>query len=631
MKNSKLTRIISMGGVLRIEAPPNLLQGSHRIFFVNVLRFDINDRFGYVSPNTATPETLATIISYLKENDFKFTLNPESESLVAQFRNDATLIKEARSIGDHLKQSPPKTITIPGLRRPLKPYQVPSVSHIVQIPNSANFSVPGSGKTGIVLAAFALLRQQKQIDKIVVIGPRAAFMPWEEEYVACFKQRASSIRITGSKSTRKHLYRMADSKNLILLSYHMANNDTESLIGFLKRHKVMLVLDESHNIKRLEGGHWADALLSVAPYATKRVILTGTPAPHSLYDLWTQITFLWPNSSILGSRDQFKFQVDSQGDKFVPVLKDELHPFYWRIRKHDLALPRPIYKRIQLKMKPYQTAIYSTLAAKVLAEITKSPEERIRLRQWRKARMVRLLQAASNPSLLNQYSAEFRIPPLDASGLPVDQLIEKYPEYEMPVKLEYAVKLTRELCKKGHKVLIWTSFVHNIKMLKTLLHKLNPSVVYGEIPKDDDDNEQLNREKMIRDFKTSPKHMVLIANPGACAESVSLHKICHHAIYIDRTFNGAQYMQSLDRIHRLGLTANERVYYYFLQASNTIDNVIDSRLGQKLKRMLDLLDDEFAVLSLDTNTEDFSEATEEDADFDALIKQLKKQVEIQRK
>src|SRR4029077_2611960 len=116
------------------------------------------------------------------------------------------------------------------------------------------------------------------------------------------------------------------------------------------------------------------------------------------------------------------------------------------------------------------------------------------------------------------------------------------------------------------------------------------------VPKDETEDVEFNREKIISEFKHSADHNILIANPSACAESVSLHKACHHAVYFDRTFNGAHYMQSLDRIHRVGLERDDKVHYHILQMTDSIDIVIDERLEEKQKRMLMLLDDDFGVL-----------------------------------
>jgi SNF2 family DNA or RNA helicase len=206
-------------------------------------------------------------------------------------------------------------------------------------------------------------------------------------------------------------------------------------------------------------------------------------------------------------------------------------------------------------------------------------------------------------------------------------LIHDYHKYETPVKVDFALKLARELVGKKQKVLIWTAFVHNIRTLEHGLRDLRPRVIYGDVPKDENEDLEFNRERMINDFRTSSEYPVLIANPGACAESVSLHRVCTHAIYLDRTFNAAQYMQSLDRIHRVGMKASDRVQYYLLQSRDTIDEVIDERLIEKEARMKRLLDEDISVMSLDYEANEFSEESEEDRDFSALVEQLQREAQ----
>ena len=75
-------------------------------------------------------------------------------------------------------------------KRILKPYQIKSVKHLFEIGHGANFSVPGSGKTTITFATFSLWKEYNTINKIMVIGPRSSFMPWEEEFEQCFGKKS---------------------------------------------------------------------------------------------------------------------------------------------------------------------------------------------------------------------------------------------------------------------------------------------------------------------------------------------------------------------------------------------------------------------------------------------------------
>lgn len=624
-------RLAVDNGVLRVLAPPRspIHEGRHFIYLVNVLGLEPIDapEPGYRMDLGASKQALLPqIADYLREKGFGVQLEGAASEISNRLKSEAKALEDARVTGRALKDAWQKapSIDVPGFQRQLKPYQVPAVRHAVSMAHSANFSVPGSGKTTVTLAAYAILKSRGEIERLVVIGPRACFMPWEEEFEACLGRPPVSVRISGSRDRRKVLYREADTADLVLLSYQMASNDADDVAALLQRGKCLVVLDESHNVKRIEGGKWAEAVVELAPFATRRLILSGTPAPNSLLDLWSQFTFLWPNPPLLGRKDHFRFKIEEHGSK-PDVVKESLKPFFWRIKKSDLRLPTPIFHKVSVEMRTYQRRIYDAIGAKVLKDVVKVPTDRAKLRTWRKAKLIRLLQTASNPSLLSEYSMEFRIPPLDASDLPVDQLIERYSEFEVPAKLECAEKLVRQLVRRRQKALLWTTFVHNIKTLEARLQDLKPLSIFGGVPKDDDEDEEYNREQIIRQFKTSASTSVLIANPSACAESVSLHKVCKHAVYLDRTFNGAQYLQSLDRIHRVGLGPRDRVHYYILEAKDSVDAVVDERLEEKKKRMLELLNDDISVMNLDTSPEAVSDEGDEEADFSAVVTQLKKE------
>ncbi len=96
-----------------------------------------------------------------------------------------------------------------------------------------------------------------------------------------------------------------------------------------------------------------------------------------------------------------------------------------------------------------------------------------------------------------------------------------------------------------------------------------------------------------------------MANPAACSEGISLHRVCHHAIYVDRTYNAAHYLQSVDRIHRLGLDSNTETYVYLIESVapgviGAIDFSVRRRMIAKLNMMASALEDmDLRQLALD--------------------------------
>ena len=573
-----------------------------------------------------TSKIIQDTVEFCEKFNVKCNLDSYCKQRLEDSNKSQTSFSEARSSSTAIRTGgTPHLELSPNFKRTLKPYQIKPVKHLFEVGYGANFSVPGSGKTTITYAAFSLWKQRGIANKIMVMGPRSSFMTWEEEFVQCFGKKARSLRLDGNKVCS--LPEIANDRDLILCTYQLMSNHATEIIELLSGYQILLVLDESHHVKRLSGGLWSESVLRISPYATRRVILSGTPMPQSAIDLWTQFTFLWPHKNLLGESVSYKRYVKNH--KGLGKFSEEIRPFYTRITKDSLGLEPARPQKIIVPLRKYQRKIYDTLALLTLQEI-ESSDERTRLRMWRRNKIIRLLQAASNPSLLSEFSSEFTIPPLSGEGLPVSALIEKYSKYEIPSKLFKAAAIARDLIKSGEKVIIWTTFVHNITVLQNeLLKEYSPLIIRGDVPKDDEENEQINREKIIRQFKNKDEPQILIATPSSLSESVSLHKnkkgntVCKTAIYVDRTFNAGQYMQSLDRIHRIGLDPGTQVRYILLVGEGTIDEAIHDRLSEKITSMYHALNDDISVLDLEASQEKISDA-QLNLDFERTYEYLKK-------
>jgi SNF2 family DNA or RNA helicase len=481
-----------------------------------------------------------------------------------------------------------------GFLRKLTPTQFKALYHLIQIENGANFSVPGSGKTSVALAYYHYLKVNKLVDGIFVIGPASVFEPWETEYYECFKQKPKCLRLAGySKVERRKKYIGFKNYELFLNTYHSSVKDIDEIITIFKNKRFLLILDESHYIKRPQGGVIAEAVMAIGIFACRKIILTGTPMPNGLPDLWSQITFLWPDQEPLSDVDSYLNDINNNPEKKFLETKKEINPFFFRITKKQLELPKPYLITRKIKLSPIQQQIYKGVAIQFLNELNLSKDDKFIFRELRRARAVRLLQIASNPSLLRKSCDEFMLPRFDINNLNLREIIDKYSEIEIPSKIKLAAKIIHDVVTDGRKVILWSSFVHNLEMLNKLLESYNPTIIHGGIPYNKTTDEiELSREKNIWKFKNDESCKILLANPAACAESISLHKVCHDAIYLDRSFNCAHYMQSMDRIHRIGLKKDDIIKYYIIKAKGTIDEVVDQRLKVKMKNMSQILEGE---------------------------------------
>ncbi|MDB5163983.1 MAG: SNF2-related protein, partial [Candidatus Saccharibacteria bacterium] len=185
--------------------------------------------------------------------------------------------------------------------------------------------------------------------------------------------------------------------------------------------------------------------------------------------------------------------------------------------------------------------------------------------------------------------------------------IIKYSEIETPAKLEKLIELVTKYTAENKKVVIWSNFLLTIDLIVKLLSEkgIKAKKIVGQTPIEREGIEIADtREKIREEFVDPSSNLnVLVANPAACAESISLHKTCHNAIYYDLSFNCAQFLQSLDRIHRVGGSEEVASYYDFLSYEDTVDTKIYANLLAKADRMKALIDQDYSIYSLDMNAQ----------------------------
>jgi SNF2 family DNA or RNA helicase len=291
--------------------------------------------------------------------------------------------------------------------------------------------------------------------------------------------------------------------------------------------------------------------------------MSGTPMPQSPDDLIPQLEFLYP-------------ELPATSDNVVDLMR----PIYVRTNKAELGLPPLTRRSVPLPMAPMQYELYKLMKFEVAREAAQALD--IRSKQVFRSlgrSVARLLQFVSNPSLLSS----------DINFAHPDLLSAVLSEGEGP-KIKYVLKRARTLAREGKKVLVWSSFVRNVEYLAMRLSDLGAVYIHGGVDAGDE-NDDDSREGKIKLFHDDTNVQVLVANPAAASEGISLHQICHNAIYLDRTFNAAHYLQSEDRIHRFGLKPNQETLVEIVECVDTVDETVRNRLGYKIGRMAEALDD----------------------------------------
>jgi SNF2 family DNA or RNA helicase len=278
-------------------------------------------------------------------------------------------------------------------------------------------------------------------------------------------------------------------------------------------------------------------------------------------------------------------------------MLNRIDPFYVRISKKLLNLPEPTHHDpIYVEMDPIQKEIYDFILEDFIDDDDLS-QVLLKL-DLKKSKLIRLMQASTNPSILKSYVDK------NFANSDISAKLRGYDDLSDNNKYSKTVNIVEDIIRRGEKVIIWTQYTYNLKRLSFYFSQLGikNETLFGEI----DNN---IREKIINEFHTNDILKVILANPAAVAESISLHKACKNAIYLDKSFNAAHYMQSKDRIHRVGLKESDIVNYYYIFSKGSIDELVHDRLLMKEQRMLSVIEGKLVPL-FDKNFQD--EMSDED-------------------
>ena len=535
------------------------------------------------------PDTLAIVRelgsrSNQKSLNFRFLPQADAAQRLRQFATEVQTARNQREtlttnistkeINDRLKE-------VGFTKRQLKIFQERDLQHLLSLTNGANFSVPGAGKTTVTFALHMLVRQPDH--HFVVVAPKAAVQAWLDVIDECIDADEASEDalepFTILEGQEKDIAAsLRSGARRFIISYDLMIRQQGLLSAHFATTPTHLVLDESHRMKAGWRSQRGAFLLNVAPLLVRRDILTGTPMPQAASDIESQLDFLWPGHGLGLEVVQGKSPRDVLGNLYV------------RTTKTELGLPKAERHLINVDMDPGQLALYSIVRNEFIRDYSKKLSSSSGEAQFLKARrsVMRLLQLSVNPVLALSGMANDDI---EIKSAVVDQVLEEGHSSKMRAVMKHA----RELAKQGQKTVIWTIFTDTIHSFVSSLADLNPVFIHGGVPSGSKDDPN-SREGRIRRFHEDESCKVLIANPAAAGEGISLHTVCHNAIYADRSYVSTHYLQSIDRIHRLGLPPDQETHIHIYRSKappiiGSVDLSVSRRLSEKIRNMQLLLDD----------------------------------------
>jgi SNF2 family DNA or RNA helicase len=446
----------------------------------------------------------------------------------------------------------------PNLAAKLKgfPHQVEALEAIKELEYAAIFHEQGLGKTKIGLDLVLSWLQRDVVDSVLIVTKKGLVENWRHE-IATHSYVTPRIL---NQDRNANFYAFNSPARIYLTHYEAVQSERKRLSLFQKTRRVAALLDEAHKIKNPTSGV-ARAMLDLASGFVRRVIMTGTPIANRPYDLWAQVRFLDGGGALGNDFAAFRRSLDLANDfsrdatraaQFADALEvvfSKVRPFSVRQTKESsgLTLPEKHIDNVIVDLEPRQAEIYAQFRDELAAIVVRGGSAVLDDAEGLLKRLLRLVQVASNPAMIDQAY------------------------YAVPGKLPILEGLLYEAVDAGEKAIVWTSFTENADTLARHLEPLGAAIVHGGLP-------MTAREAALSAFKTDPDCRILVATPGAAKEGLTL-TVANHAIFYDRSFSLDDYLQAQDRIHRI--SQEKPCYVRNLVARETIDEWVDALLAAK--------------------------------------------------
>ena len=303
------------------------------------------------------------------------------------------------------------------------------------------------------------------------------------------------------------------------------------------------------------------AVMRIRKNIEQRYILTGTPIANSPIDAFSQFFFL--NPDILGKNfwafrsmycimktvkmgeRSFKTIVAYQN---LELLQKKIAKHSFRVLKEDcLDLPPKTFETIKITMDKDQERIYKEMANELITEF----EGQVILARVMVTKLMRLSQITSGFVK-------------DVDG--VEHSLKKNP------KMTELFNLLDDLLYGDKKVVIWTRFLHNMRMISEGLdeRKIKYNTLHGGTKDKDAAWREFQADKSIKIFLGQYQ-------TGGLGIDLFASDTC---IFYDNSYALIDRLQSEDRLHRIGQDSN-KVTYIDLICEKSIDEVVRKTLKNK--------------------------------------------------
>lgn len=446
-----------------------------------------------------------------------------------------------------------------------RPYQLDAAKHLLGNPGAALFLEPGLGKTSVTLAALKALLTNGHAKRALVVAPlRVCYGVWPHEVRKWKGFDALSVAVLhGAKKDAA----LAGPAQVCVIN-------PEGLPWLVKQPRAVLakfdvlVIDESTKFKNRDTLRFQLLRDHLLPNAKRRWILTGTPAPNRLMDLWAQF-FVIDGGERLGrfithyrreyfveTWNGFAREYHPQRDA-APRIRSKIEDVAMYLAATDhLDMPELIVNDVKVDLPPAAREVYKRIEHEALAVLGDA----------------RISVAAKS-------AAQIKLRQITGGSVYVDGGGSK------PVhtaKVDALVDLVDE--QNGQPLLVAVGFRHEAEQLQAALRKefeLDVPYLGGGI--------SAHAGDAIATRWNAGELPVLLAHPSSVAHGLNLQAGGHAVCWMTPTWSLEEYIQLNARVWRQGQTSPHVVIHHIV-AAKTVDEDVFAALAAKQNVQQALLD-----------------------------------------
>ena len=420
----------------------------------------------------------------------------------------------------------------------LRPYQEVMINHLVSNASGGLFVEMGWGKTISMLKTLEIIEEGPTL---LVAPIRVIQSVWRQEAEKWGVDLSFSLAYGTAKERSIAIEAKAD--------IYLIN--PENLVWLFDQKKLpkfqVLVVDESSMFKNVGSKRFRKLRYKIKDFK-RRYILTGTPTPNSLLELWPQI-FMLDQGERLGKtagayKSRFFHPVDYHGWKFEPnsgakeIIYDRIKDLVIQQGGNLPGLPDFTYNQIRVSMDSKHKKFYDDIEEEAFATFGDTTITTANVA----TAMIKCRQIANGAFYDND-----------------GKTIKLHTK-----KLEALEEIVTET---GSPIIIVYNFRHELKIIQNKLKEYKPVI--------------LNEDKDAIEKWNAGKIRILLLHPASGGHGINLQDGGHTIVWYGLTFSYEQFAQTIARIHRSG--QKYPVVCHFITTRATVDQLMWKVLQGKEK------------------------------------------------